>query len=378
MPYASSLSTHHDPGVAIGETIGEILEVIGPQPDAVVVFISGDLMNHAQEFLAATHQLLQPKTLIGTTAVSVIAGAREVEEQSAVAMWAGKFAGTVSTVRLEARQTPDRGIEIDELSGADAHTLVLVADPFTFPTELAVDSWSASHPEIQVIGGLASGANAPNRNRFLLDDRIFDTGAVGLLIGGATHVEPLVSQGCRPVGSPLIVTSAEGNLVHELGGKPALRRLEEMFNGLSESEQLLVNQGLHIGRVINEHQADFGTGDFLIRAIMGADQRTGSLAVGDSPPVGSTVQFQVRDAESADEDLRLMVGPISSADGALLFTCNGRGSHLFEHPDHDAAIVADLVRREAVAGMFCAGEIGPVGTRSFLHGFTASAALFRD
>ena len=378
MPYASSLSTHHDPGVAIGETIGEILEVIGPQPDAVVVFISGDLMNHAQEFLAATHQLLQPKTLIGTTAVSVIAGAREVEEQSAVAMWAGKFAGTVSAVRLEARQTPDRGIEIDELSGADAHTLVLVADPFSFPTELAVDSWSASHPEIQVIGGLASGANAPNRNRFLLDDRIFDTGAVGLLIGGATHVEPLVSQGCRPVGSPLIVTSAEGNLVHELGGKPALRRLEEMFNGLSESEQLLVNQGLHIGRVINEHQADFGTGDFLIRAVMGADQRTGSLAIGDSPPVGSTVQFQVRDAESADEDLRLMVGPISSADGALLFTCNGRGSHLFEHPDHDAAIVADLVRREAVAGMFCAGEIGPVGTRSFLHGFTASAALFRD
>jgi len=378
MPYASSLSTHHDPGVAIGETIGEVLEVVGPNPDAVALFISGDLMAHAADLLAATNQLLQPETLIGTTAVSVVAGAREVEEQRAVAMWAGKFDGTVSAVRLEARQTIHGGIEIDELPEVSAHTLILLADPFSFPTELAVDSWSASHPELQIIGGLASGANAPNGNRFLLNDQIHDTGAVGLLIGGRTRVEPLVSQGCRPVGSPLIVTSAEGNLVRELGGKPALRRLEEMFNGLSESEQLLVNQGLHIGRVIDEHQVDFGTGDFLIRAVMGADQRTGSLAIGDHPPVGSTVQFQVRDAASADQDLRLMAEPISAAEGALLFTCNGRGSHLFEDPDHDAAIIADLVRHEAVAGMFCAGEIGPVGTRSFLHGFTASAALFRD
>ena len=378
MPYASSLSTHNDPGVAIGETIGEILEVIGPAPDAVVVFISGGFITHAKDFLAATHQLLQPKTLVGTTAVSVIAGAREVEEQGAVAVWAGKFAGTVSTIRLEARQAPDGVIKIDELSNAEAHTLILLADPFSFPAELAVDAWSTSRPDLQIIGGLASGANTPNGNRFLLDDQIYDAGAVGLLIGGATQVEPLVSQGCRPVGLPLIVTAAEGNLIQELGGKPALRRLEEMFNGLSENERLLVNQGLHIGRVIDEHKVEFGTGDFLIRAVLGADQRTGSLAIGDNAPVGSTVQFQVRDAESADEDLRLLVEPIDSADGALLFTCNGRGSHLFEYPDHDAAIIADLVRREAVAGMFCAGEIGPVGEHSFLHGFTASAAIFRD
>ena len=378
MPYASSLSTHNDPGVAIGETIGEILEVIGHAPDAVVVFISGDFIIHAKDFLAATHQLLQPKTLVGTTAVSVIAGAREVEEQGAVAVWAGKFAGTVSTIRLEARQAPDGVIKIDELSNAEAHTLILLADPFSFPAELAVDAWSTSRPDLQIIGGLASGANTPKGNRFLLDDQIYDAGAVGLLIGGATQVEPLVSQGCRPVGLPLIVTAAEGNLIQELGGKPALRRLEEMFNGLSENERLLVNQGLHIGRVIDEHKVEFGTGDFLIRAVLGADQRTGSLAIGDNAPVGSTVQFQVRDAESADEDLRLLVEPIDSADGALVFTCNGRGSHLFEHPDHDAAIIADLVRREAVAGMFCAGEIGPVGEHSFLHGFTASAAIFRD
>ena len=151
-----------------------------------------------------------------------------------------------------------------------------------------------------------------------------------------------------------------------------------MFKGLDDAEKMLVNQGLHIGRVIDEHKADFGTGDFLIRGVMGADQRTGAVAIGDHAPVGSTVQFQVRDAASADEDLRLMVEPLRPADGALVFTCNGRGTNLVEGPDHDAAIIADLVQHNAVAGMFCAGEIGPVGTHSFLHGFTASAAIFRD
>ena len=378
MPYASSLSTHHDPGIAIGETIGEVLEVLGPSPDVVVLFISGNFLPHAENFLTATQNLLQPAALIGTTAVSVISGPREVEDQGAVALWGGRFTGTASTIRLDARQLSGGAIEIDELPQSSAHTLILLADPFTFPTELAVSAWSNSHPQLQVIGGLASAASAPNGNRLLIDDQMYETGAVGLLVEGPTRVDPLVSQGCRPVGSPLIVTAADQNLIRELGGKPALVRLEEMFQGLSENEKLLVNQGLHIGRVIDEHKVDFGTGDFLIRAVMGADQRTGSLAIGDNAPVGSTVQFQVRDAQSADDDLRLLVQPLDPADGALLFTCNGRGTHLFEHPDHDAAIIADLVRQEAVAGMFCAGEIGPVGTQSFLHGFTASAAIFRD
>ncbi len=378
MPYASSLSTHHDPGIAIGETIGEVLEVLGPSPDAVALFVSGDFLSHAENFLAATQNLLQPAALIGATAVSVISGSREVEDQGAVALWGGRFAGTASTVRLDAHRLSGGAIEIDELAHSGAHTLILLADPFTFPTELAVKTWSDSHPQLQVIGGLASAASAPNGNRLLVDDQIYQTGAVGLLVEGPTRVDPLVSQGCRPVGSPLIVTAADQNLIRELGGKPALERLEEMFKSLSESERMLVNQGLHIGRVIDEHKVDFGTGDFLIRAVMGVDQRTGSLAIGDNAPVGSTVQFQVRDAQSADDDLRLLVQPLDPADGALVFTCNGRGTHLFEHPDHDAAIIADLVRQEAVAGMFCAGEIGPVGTQSFLHGFTASAAIFRD
>ncbi|MBA3303569.1 MAG: FIST C-terminal domain-containing protein, partial [Acidimicrobiia bacterium] len=115
-----------------------------------------------------------------------------------------------------------------------------------------------------------------------------------------------------------------------------------------------------------------------IRNVLGAERGPeGGLVVGDDVEVGATVQLQVRDAASADADLRSLLAPCD-ADGALLFTCNGRGTHLFGEPDHDAAAVADVLADPPLAGMSCAGEVGPVGTRSFLHGFTASMLLFRE
>jgi small ligand-binding sensory domain FIST len=167
-------------------------------------------------------------------------------------------------------------------------------------------------------------------------------------------------------------------MVYELGGQPALQRLESLIETMPDEERALVNHGLHIGRVIDEHKLDFTRGDFLIRAVIGADRESGAVAIGDLAPVGSTVQFQVRDASSAAEDLGQLASQVAMADGALLFTCNGRGTNLFETANHDASKVAARITGEAVAGMFCAGEIGPVSERSFLHGFTASAAIFRD
>ncbi len=187
----------------------------------------------------------------------------------------------------------------------------------------------------------------------------------------------MVSQGCRPIGRPLVVTRSDGNMIQELAGRPAYEQLAKLVTGLTTNDRMLASKGLHIGRVIDEHQSVFGRGDFLIRGVLGVDPATGSVAVGDVIPVGSTTQFQVRDAESADEDLRqLMEG--QAADGALLFTCNGRGRHLFSVPNHDAALVSQMLDGAPLGGMFCAGEIGPVGGRSFVHGFTASLALFHD
>jgi small ligand-binding sensory domain FIST len=233
-------------------------------------------------------------------------------------------------------------------------------------------------PGTVVMGGMASGGMGPGETRLFWDDRVVDEGAVGARLPGI-RLRALVSQGCRPIGSVYTVTRAEGNVVHELGGRPPLQRLQELATRLSARERELVSRGLHVGRTIDEYRSDPGRGDFLIRGVIGVDSQTGAMAVGDTIEVGETIQFHVRDAETADEDLRtLLEREGEPAVGALLFTCNGRGSRLFSVPDHDASLVSKVLGGLPLAGFNCAGEIGPVGSKNFLHGFTASIALLSD
>jgi small ligand-binding sensory domain FIST len=212
----------------------------------------------------------------------------------------------------------------------------------------------------------------------VLNHQVFTDGAVGVIIGPGVTLSSVVSQGCRPIGRPLAVTKAERNIIYELAGQPALHRLMQMAtDGISARDVQLINQGLHMGLVIDEHKAEFARGDFLIRNVIGADRANGAIAIGDEIEVGTTVQFHVRDAEAADEDLREMLAD-RRAEGVLLFTCNGRGTRLFDEPDHDAGVIGDLLGDPPVAGFFAAGEIGPVGGTNFVHGFTASMALFEE
>ena len=378
MPFAAALSEHPLATHAVGEVVGEVLERLGPAPDLAVLFVTAPHAGVMEDMAAAVRSLLGPRVLLGATAVSVVGGRREIEETSAVSLWGGRFPGAVTPVRLTARPGPD-GPVVAGLPGAldDARTLLLLPDPFTFPADALLDDLRERWPALAVVGGLASAARGPGGNRLVLDCRVWSDGAVGVLLDEAVAPVSVVSQGCRPVGEPFIVTRSERNVLYELGGRPALERLEAIARSLPEDERLLMARGLHIGVVIDERKDAFERGDFLIRGVLGADRSVGALAIGDVVPVGTTVQFQVRDADAADEDLRWMLQD-RSADGALVFTCNGRGSHLFGSPDHDAALVADGLGIDAVAGMFCAGELGPVGGRSFLHGFTASIALFND
>jgi small ligand-binding sensory domain FIST len=261
----------------------------------------------------------------------------------------------------------------------EPQALVLLADPFSFPAEEVLSVLEQTHPGLPVIGGMASAGRGPGGNRLALGSAVRSSGAVGALLGPGIDVETVVSQGCRPFGHPLVVTKAEGNVIFELAGRPALERLvSQAHEALDEEElQLLESGGLHLGRVIDEHRDQFGAGDFLVRNVMGADRRSGAIAVGDVVPVGTTVQFHLRDARTADEELHAVLQG-RKADAALLFTCNGRGTRLFEAPDHDVAVLTEELGRIAVAGFFAAGELGPVGGHNFLHGFTASVALLRD
>jgi small ligand-binding sensory domain FIST len=384
--FASALSEYFDPAEATGEVIGAALDQLGTEPDVAAVFASPQHRDVFGDMAAAIKRMLRPGVMVGTTAVAVLGGSREVEDAPAIGLWAGRLAARPRPVRLQATRTAS-GIALQGLSASTfepGDALLLLADPFSLPVDAIIDALSAfevaeasEELSVPVVGGMASAANTPGGNRLVVDDEVMSAGGVGIVLPGGVATSTVVSQGCRPIGDPMIVTRAEGNLVMEIAGRPALDRLDDLVHAADDEERSLLASGLQIGIAIDEHRATFERGDFLVRSVVGADRRQRALAVGDRVEVGTTVQFQVRDAVAADEDLRAMLAD-ATGDAALVFTCNGRGQRLFGEPDHDARVVHDTLGAPALAGMFCAGEFGPIGGRSFVHGFTASVLVFRD
>lgn len=382
----SGSSTDPRIDVALREAVALAVAGLGhASADLGVVFVSaayGETIRPALElvtdFVPATH-------VIGTTAEGVLAGAEEYENRPAVAVWLARLPGaSIIPLALEYRQNADGGLFAgwpESLAGdwpSDA-AVVLLADPFSFPVDAFVKRMEEEHPGVPIVGGMASGGNQPGSNTLIASRQTFDAGAVGVVIGDGIHVRPVVSQGCRPIGRPFIITKSRENLIVELGGRPALERLREIYGELDEGDRDLVRSSLHIGRAASEYRDTFRRGDFLVRNVVGADPDSEVIAVGDLVRTGQTVQFHVRDAASADEDLRELLGNHADAPrpaGALVFTCNGRGSRLFAEPSHDAKCLQDCLGPIPAAGFFAQGEIGPIGDRTFLHGFTASIALF--
>ena len=361
--YAAALSEHPDPGVAIGEVVGQVLDRLGSSPDLAVLFTTGNHAEAAPRLARVVRQTLTPEHLIGGTAVAVLAHRQEVEESPGLALWAGRT-GPVTAVRYEGPRP--------EVSVPDGSTIVVVADPFTLD---AAEMAAAVGPDVTMVGGLASAGNRPGDNRLLLDDDAFTDGGVAVVLPPGLGARAVVAPGCRPVGDPYVVTGSDGNLLLSLAGRPALERLREVLDAADDQTRDRLRRGLHVGLVIDEHREAYKSGDFLVRSVLGADRSSGAVAIGDRAAVGTTVQFQVRDADAATADLRTRLRGLQ-ASAALVFTCNGRGSHLFGSPGHDAQHFTDSLGTTAVAGMFCAGEIGPVGPAHHLHGFTASALLF--
>jgi small ligand-binding sensory domain FIST len=372
-----------DAGEAAGRAVaGARASLGGASPEFAVLFASAHFLGSATALVTAVMKETGPVPLIGCVAGGVIGGAREVESDPAVSLWLAAGLGPVETFAMDFVRTASGGAFGGYLFGpGPAGVHLMLCDPFTFPAGDLLAHLNSSAPGAMVMGGMASGGLALRQSRLFLDGRVVTHGAVGAHLPQA-EIHPLVAQGCRPVGAPFTITGADGNLILELGGQPPLARLQELAAALHGRDRELLAQGVHLGLVINENQAEPGQGDFLIRGIAGADPESGAVAVGGEVEVGQAVQFHVRDADSADEDLRRTLEREAAAlggrppAGALLFTCNGRGSHLFPEPDHDAGLLAKTLGQIPVAGFFCAGEIGPVGGRNFLHTFTASTALF--
>lgn len=389
MPYAAAISSLENTSRAFEQICNEALSRL-PNPELALAFFSSHHLADVGDVGPDLVKRLGVKALIGCAGESIACGGEEIEKAPAVSLWLANWGGRVQIepFHLSVEQTPDGwsllGWPDSVLDANPAESAMLVlGDPYTFPADkLFLPRINEDHAGLRVIGGMASGMPGPGHQALVLNGEMVEDGAIGVLLRGPVKVRSIVSQGCRPVGKPLIVTKCEENIILGLGGKTPLEQLRELWPQLSQRDRDLFQRGPHIGMVLNEYQEKFDRGDFLVRNIAGLDSNTGAIAVMDYMRVGQTVQFHVRDADAADEDLHLLLkrdreinGP---AAGALLFTCNGRGSRLFGRPNHDAAAIQTEVGQIPLAGMFCAGELGPVGGRNFIHGFTASVALFKD
>jgi small ligand-binding sensory domain FIST len=380
MKCASALSTNPESKAAFAEVSEKVRAALDHAPaDIACLFVTA---HHAPAMARLAPRLVGEgiaRHVIGTTAESIVGPHAEIEQEPGVSLWAAKLPETarVASLRLESKQDNVVGWpqELKEANLA-GNTLLILCDPFSFPADPWLRAMKQTAPNLKIIGGVSSGGHHPESNRLVLDGDVFVDGAVALLLRNI-EVRTVVSQGCRPIGRHFIVTNAENNIIQELGRRPALDVLRELFEELSPEDQELVQTGLHVGIVVNEYQETFGRGDFLARNVVGTT-REGGVAITDSVRVGRTVCFMVHDAASAREDLRELLSKQanSPSHGALLFTCNGRGRRLFDQPHHDVTAFAELFGALPIAGFFAMGEIGPVCGQNALHGFTASLALF--
>lgn len=388
--FASALSEAADTASAVSYVVDHLSRELSGPADLVVVFATS---HHRENFRMIHDHLataLAPRVELGVTAGGVVGVRQEVESAPGLSVLAAHIPGAVlRPFCYENIDWPevleDREVlrEQTQTQDMDLRAVLVLADPFSTPMVNLLPTFNEAWAGVPVVGGMASGANRPGGNRLLIDGQIHREGAVGVAIGGDLRVNTTVSQGCRPIGQPYVITRSKRHIVQELGGQNALESLQEMDQDLAvEDRELLRSQPLLVGRVINEYKARFGRGDFLIRSVVDIDEDEGYLVIGDAQVrVGQTIQFHVRDQRTAQEDFALLLEGqklYGSPSGALLFSCNGRGTNLFDHPHADATMVNNALGEVPLAGFFAAGEIGPVGDQNFLHGHTASLLLFRS
>lgn len=388
MKCAAAMSLEVDAADAIAETTRRIREDLGQDSaDLTVVFASHEHRRAFPELAARIQSALPSRVLLGATAETVIGGPQEIESGPALSVWSAvRPDSELIPFTIEFESTPDGIISTgipENLAeyGARIRAILLIAEPFSSAPPAMLERFADDCPGVPIIGGMASGASAPGENRLFFGRSMYQEGAIGVAILDGPPVRTVVSQGCRPLGQPYVITKSERNVAIELGGKPALYRAQEVYDNASEEDRQLLEQGLHLGVAMSEYRETYGQGDFLVANVLGADRNTGAIAVGHQLRTGQTVQFHVRDAASADADLRQLLERIRQKDsaafaGGLLFSCNGRGTRMFPTSHHDALTIQEILGPTALSGMFANGEFGPVSGRNYIHGFTASLAVF--
>ena len=388
MRWASALSSKERTDEAIAEAAAQIRrDLAGARADLVVAFASPHHLDAAARVPGLIDAALPGSLLVGCTGSGIIGAGHEVEGDRAISLTAGSLPGVrLTAFDLDQRELPETAEAAEwrdaiDVDAASRPHFLLLADPMTIDAAAVIAALDVVYPGASKFGGLASGGPVPGANRLFLQSRTHRGGMVGVALAGNLAVETIVAQGCRAIGKPMIATRCRDNVLLEVDGQPPLEVLRDLFPTLPERDQELLRHSLFMG--IEMRQAvEYRDGELLVRNLVGMDAETGALAVGAPLRPMQVVQFLLRDARTAEEDLTRLLdrsaARVQPPSGALLFSCLGRGAHLFGRPDHDTDLFRSKVGAVPLGGFFCNGEIGPVGGATFLHGYTSAFALFRE
>lgn len=391
MKWATAISRNTSIEAAVEECSEGVRRDLGPgEVSLAVVFVTPHFAAYYPRIPGLIEDHLGPETLVGCSGGGVIGGEEEVEHALALSLVAARLPDVGGrTFRVDGSLPdldgpPDAWEAMIGVRAEEEPQIVLLADPFSIRSEALLAGLDYAFPRSPKVGGLASGAASPGLNALFLNGGVFDGGAVGVALTGNVAVDTVVAQGCRPVGDLMRVTGCEGNVLHELDGRPAFEVLRELFASLDDHDRRLAQTSLFVGVLMDEFTEEPRAGDFLVRNLIGADPRRGAVAVGEYLQEGMRLSFHLRDAETSAEDLHTMLtgyertaSDNGSPSGALLFSCLGRGENLYGRPNFDTSVFHQHLGGVPVGGFFCNGEFGPVAGRTFLHGYTSSFGLFR-
>ena len=400
MKWSSALSRETDPIDAVAELTGKLHAALGDaQPDLLIVFVSYQHREHFTKIAAALRRSINPRHFAGCTGGAIIGENTEVEEAHAIAAIAATLPGVeIHPFRFSDQDLPDLDggprpwEDAVGVKPADEPAFIVMIDPFSLRADDLLNGLDFAYPKSVKVGGLASAANQAGQNALFLNEAVFRGGAVGIALTGNIRLDALVTQGCRPIGQPLTVTKCRRNFLLGLNEQRPIQVVQDLYRNAPEDDQELIRSSLRIGIIMDPFKQEKPEpGDFLIRNILGQTPDDGGLAISAVLREGQLVQFHVGDSAAAHQDLNGVLRRYSKAmlqegkgdslppppAGALLFSCLGRGRHMYGHPNHDTENFQTLMGPVPVAGFFCNGEIGPVGGTTYVHGFTSCFGLFR-
>jgi len=369
----------------IRDTAVQLREELNGKPTFGLVFVTPDYAEKAADLLEIVRVYGHVPTLIGCSGTGLVGRAHEQEEGPGFSLMLVSLPGGKATSlyftqdSVEGSSGPGYWYERTQLKPADVKAWLVFLNPFSLNVEMWLKQWNQAYPHVPVFGGMAGGVPGDPEAWIFCDDRVVP-GGVAIALQGDVAVHAVVSQGCKPIGEPLTVTQADRNVLLTLGSRPAYEVLSDVYKDLTDTEREQARGHLFAGIAVSEYLEEYKRGDFLVRNIIGADPKSGAVAINAVPRVGQTLQYQLRDSRVASEELkRLLREEIARMQpppfAGLLCTCHGRGKGLFGGPDHDAGLINEFYPGLPLVGLFANVQLGPVGDRSFAHGYTASLAL---